>query len=54
MSLAPARWHGTQSTAVASNQTESVPLPETITTPNGKTMIEANTSQEAKVDLINF
>ncbi len=48
MSLAPARWHGTQSTAVASYQTEYVPLseplPETVTMPNGKTMIGANSS----------
>jgi hypothetical protein len=39
MSLAPARWHGTHSTAVASYQAESVPFPVTVTTPNGKTMI---------------
>ena len=44
MSLALARWHGTQSTAVASYQTESVPLLETVTMPNGETMIGANSS----------
>jgi hypothetical protein len=48
MSLAPARQHGTQSTAVASYQTESVPLPEplpeTVTMPNGETMIGVNSS----------
>ncbi len=44
MSLAPARWHGTQSTAVILYQAESVPLPVTVTMPNGKTMIEATSS----------
>ncbi len=48
MSLAPARWYGTQSIAAASYQTESVPLleplPETVTMPNGKTMIGVNNS----------
>jgi hypothetical protein len=48
MLLAPACRHGTQSTAVGSYQTESVPLPkplpETVTMTNGKTMIGANSS----------
>jgi hypothetical protein len=44
MSLALARWHGTQTTAVASYQAESVPLTVTITMPNGKTMIGATSS----------
>ncbi len=44
MSLAHARPHGTQSTAVASYQAESVPLPVTVTRPNGKTMIGATGS----------
>jgi hypothetical protein len=34
MSLALARWHVTQSTAVASYQAESIPLPVTVTTTN--------------------
>jgi hypothetical protein len=44
MSLALARWHGTQTTAVASYQTESVPLPVAVTMLNGKTMIGATSS----------
>jgi hypothetical protein len=36
MSLAIARWHATQTTAVASKQAGSVPLPVTATTPNAK------------------
>jgi hypothetical protein len=44
MPLALARWHGTQTTAVASYQAESVPFPVTVTTPNGTTMIGATSS----------
>jgi hypothetical protein len=41
MSLAIARWHATQITAVASEQAGYVPLLVTATMPNAKTMIEA-------------
>ncbi len=44
MSFAPARRHGNQSTAVASYQAESVPLPETVTMQIGETIIGANRS----------
>jgi hypothetical protein len=44
MSLALARWHGTQSTTVASYQAESAPLPVIVTMPNGKSMIGATRS----------
>jgi hypothetical protein len=44
MSLEPARQHGTQSTAVASYQAESVPLTIAVATPNGETMIGATSS----------
>ncbi len=39
ISLEIARWHATQTAAVASKQAGSVPLPVTQTTPNTKTMI---------------